>query len=202
MVYDGSKVESTEGFGQGDIKAPFGCCLGTAKCGQDALEPLIAGGKEWTAVSIMDDNTRCGEEFDVCASINHTIKSGPSFGEFINLSKTLVIPLTVFKKGATVPPAPSNLHPGVVRVTGGEGVEVGKAEGQRLLGSPLGFKEYCLQYVREHNKKKYKPFYEKLKTIKHPHVVYHLMNRYSLAAGFIFLYRTTPPWTVVHTGGS
>ena len=193
IMFDGHLVECTEGFGQGDSKGPLGCCLATANSTMASVEFLKKDTSDWITFSFLDDVTKGSTEVNLCNSVNYTILNGPKTGEFVNRSKTLIVPVSVLH-GRPAPPPPANFPAGVTRVTNGNGIEIGKPEksGIRELGSYLGTKEYCTQALLDRLKKT-ESMYKKFDDIGHSHVVKHLMDRLSVMSGFTHIYRTTPP---------
>ena len=198
VIFNGISANCTQGFAQGDSKAPLGSCLATAENTMASNNFLKRDFEDWTSLSFLDDVTKASTEVNVCDSIQYSIEHGPKNGEFINKSKTLVIPVAVLH-GKAPQPAPPNFPNGVTRVTNLTGIEIGSnkdSAGTRMLGSPLGTQEYCHKYVLNRLEKT-KSMYKAIAEIEHPHVVKHLMDRISTTSGFTYIYRTVPPGLII-----
>ena len=192
-LYEGHFISVLIGLIQGCGFGPLACASALSGLTGKAMVELRKLDPESMGVMLMDDMTLAGEESSVIKVLEIIKEIGPlGYGAVINPPKTIILALD--SKNS----CPDSSFPNSKRImiAKNDGFDVGskrEESGTRLLGSPIGPKEYCIKYFLDRFQTHYKPILEKIKSLNHPGVNWRLWQILSLKGGMIHILRTTQP---------
>lgn len=192
-IYGGEIIRITRGLLQGCGHGPLLCGLGLGALINMAQSVLSKFDPESSNVSFMDDMTYLGDERGAVNATKCIADNGPEkYGAEINAPKTIMVALDPMNK------EPEERFPNAKRIIMAErdGFDVGSQRedsGTRLLGSPIGSKEFCVKYLQNRFKEKYESYFTEILSMNNPTVAWRLYQRLSVNGGLTHVFRSTPP---------